>query len=391
MRGRRLSLCLTAVLLAGCRGSTPPQAAATPAAKVAAAVPESALATITLNEEAQRRLDITTAPVARRAVTSHRILGGDVVPEGGAVTTVAAPFAGTIAADIAPPNVGSEVGRGATVLALVPFAPADRDVRIEAERVVAEAAGRHEMTEKRVERARLLVTDGSGSRRAVEEAEAELVAAAAALQAARERLSLASKGVTAAGAVVLSAPHAAVLRTLFAVPGQIVAAGAPLFDLIRLEAVWLRVPVYAGDVDAFERRAAADVLPVGGTGRARLAEAQPVTAPPAADAATAGVDLYYRVSNASRAFRPGQRVSVRIPLRGREEHLVVPVAAVLVDATGGAWVYEARAGGTFVRQRVSVLDYAGEWALLQHGPPVGTPVVTVGAAELFGTEFGVGK
>jgi hypothetical protein len=33
----------------------------------------------------------------------------------------------------------------------------------------------------------------------------------------------------------------------------------------------------------------------------------------------------------------------------------------------------------------------GESAVLDQGPPTGTRVVTAGAAELFGTEFGVGK
>ena len=32
----------------------------------------------------------------------------------------------------------------------------------------------------------------------------------------------------------------------------------------------------------------------------------------------------------------------------------------------------------------------GDLAVLSHGPPSGTEVVTVGAAELFGAEFGIG-
>jgi hypothetical protein len=33
----------------------------------------------------------------------------------------------------------------------------------------------------------------------------------------------------------------------------------------------------------------------------------------------------------------------------------------------------------------------GPWAALEHGPPAGTKVVTVGAVELFGAEFGFAK
>lgn len=379
------------VALAACGRSDSTSPPATPAAKVTAAVPESALATITLTAEAQRRLGIETAPVVRRAVPRTRSLGGDVVPEGGAVTIVTAPFSGTIAADTAAPRVGTNVSAGQSVLTLIPFAPAERDVRIEAERVVAEAQGRQEMVRKRLARATQLVQDGSGSRRAVEEAEADLTVADAALQAARERLALAAKGVTASGAVILPAPHAALLRTLQAAPGQTVAAGAPLFELVRLDAIWVRVPVFAGDLDTLDTRASAEVLPLGSTGHAPGAVATPVAAPPGADPGTAGVDLFYRLANSGRTLRPGQRVSVRVPLRAQAEHLVVPRAAILFDAMGGTWVYEATPGGQFVRQRVDLIDFVADLAVLSRGPAVDTRVVTTGAAELFGTEFGVGK
>ena len=85
-----------------------------------------------------------------------------------------APVAGTLGAETQPPSVGSQVAKGQMVLTLVPLAPAERDVRIEAERVVAEAASRQEMAAKRAERARQLSRDGSGSQRAAEEAQADL-------------------------------------------------------------------------------------------------------------------------------------------------------------------------------------------------------------------------
>ena len=256
---------------------------------------------------------------------------------------------------------------------------------------MAEAAGRQEMASKRAERARQLARDGSGSQRAAEEAQADLVVADAALKAARDRLALASLGVSASGAIPIEAPQAALLRTLYAKPGQAVSAGAPLFDLVALETVWLRVPLYAGDIDTIDRRAPAEVVPLGATSSARGVAATPVAAPPTADPITAGMDLVYRIANRDRTLRPGQRVTVRMPLRTRQDSLVVPRAAVLYDSSGGTWVYEARDGGVFVRQRVALVDIVGDTAVLGQGPRAGTPVVTTGAAELFGTEFGVGK
>ena len=387
---RRL-LMLAPALLAACGPNATPPAASAPAAKVTGAVPEAALATLTLTDAATTRLGIETAQVERRRIATTRSLGGEVLPAGGAQLTVTAPVAGTLSADAPSPVVGSAVASGALVLTLVPLAPAERDVRVEAERVVAEAVGRQEMAAKRAQRARLLAQDGAGSLRASEEAAADLAVADAALAAARERLALAAQGVSASGAIRLTSPRAGVLRALYANAGQTVAAGAPLFDIVGLDTVWLRVPVFAGDLDAIDRRAPVEVVSLGASPGASGRTGTPIAAPPTADLATAGVDLFYRLANVDASLRPGQRVSVRVPLAAGAEHLVVPRGAVLFDALGGTWVYEARAGGVFVRQRVTLIDTIGETAVIGQGPTPGTRVVTTGAAELFGTEFGVGK
>lgn len=64
--------------------------------------------------------------------------------------------------------------------------------------------------------------------------------------------------------------------------------------------------------------------------------ARPVAGPPSADPLAATVDLHYELEDAGRALRPGQRVSVALPLKGEEESLVVPGAAILLDVHGGA-------------------------------------------------------
>lgn len=388
----RVAVTAIAIALAASCGRDPAPPAATPAAaKVTAPVPESALSTVKLTAEAQKRLGIETVVAEHRTIPRSRSVGGEIVPAGGAQITVTAPVAGTLGAGTRPAAVGEHVQRGQVVLTLVPLAPAERDVRIDAERGVAEALGRQEMAAKRAERARQLARDGAGSQRAAEEAQADLAVADATLKAARDRLTLAARAVGPSGAMPLTAPHTALLRTLHATPGQTVGAGAPLFDLVAIDTVWLRVPLYAGDVDTIDRGAPAEVVLLGSAPGVRGVTAALVTAPPAADASTAGVDLFYSVANRDRRLQPGQRVNVRLPLRTREESLVVPRGALLYDASGGTWVYEAREGGTFVRQRVELADLVGDAAVLRRGPSVGTRIVTVGAAELFGTEFGVGK
>jgi hypothetical protein len=69
---------------------------------------------------------------------------------------------------------------------------------------------------------------------------------------------------------------------------------------------------------------------------------------------------------------------------------VVPYGAVLYDATGATWVYAALKPLAYQREPITVHDIDGDRALLTDGPAVGTAVVSVGAAELYGTELGVG-
>ena len=69
---------------------------------------------------------------------------------------------------------------------------------------------------------------------------------------------------------------------------------------------------------------------------------------------------------------------------------VVPYAAVLYDETGKTWVFTNPDELAYVRAEIVVKDIDGDLAHLSAGPPAGTPVVTVGVAELFGAENGVG-
>ena len=122
-----------------------------------------------------------------------------------------------------------------------------------------------------------------------------------------------------------------------------------------------------------------------------------MVAPPSAHPAAATVDAYYGLDASASAFRPGQRVAVSMPLADRGESLVLPWSAVVYDVHGGTWVYERVEPRTFVRRRVQVRHVVTALAVLQTPrspgafPQPGDQVVVRGVAELFGTEFGVGK
>jgi hypothetical protein len=76
--------------------------------------------------------------------------------------------------------------------------------------------------------------------------------------------------------------------------------------------------------------------------------------------------------------------------RSDTPRLVVPISALIYDATGGTWIYTSPQPRTFIRERVDVDYIEDETVVLKEGPPAGTVVVSMATAELYGADFGVG-
>ena len=69
----------------------------------------------------------------------------------------------------------------------------------------------------------------------------------------------------------------------------------------------------------------------------------------------------------------------------------LPYNALLYDASGGEWVFVSPAPNIYMRTAVKVERIDGDKVIVSKGPAAGSKVVTMGAAELYGIEFGVGK
>jgi RND family efflux transporter MFP subunit len=386
--GRLLVLVLIAAVLASCsRSRSEPAAHATPAT-VDHPRTEADLSTVKLTPEAVKRLGIDTVTVRTAATAATRTVGGEiVVPEGRGVV-VTAPVAGTLTGG-APPRPGQRVRGGERLMTIAPLVATERDQRIEAQRAVTAAEAEELAARQRLQRLEQLLKDGAASVRSVEEARAQHQVTVAALTAARERLAGASRNpVGAQGELIVSAPFDGVVQAISAVPGQTVAASAPLLQLAQIDTLWVRVPIYAGDARTIDDGQRATVRRLGGT--AAPVSATRVTAPLQGDPSAASVDLYYAVASTGGRLRPGERVLVDLPLTTTEQGLVVPATAVLYDIHGATWVYEDLGGNAFTRRRIEVARHAGDRAVVRRGLSEGVKVVTAGAAELFGTEFGAG-
>ena len=384
--------CALASVVAGCGGSPAPAPAKTaPVAKVDNPKLETDLATVTLSPDAQKHLAIQTMKVTIEPVALTRTVGGEAIVPPGKSVEVTAPVAGTLSAGRAA-AIGP-VGRGDVIFELVPLQQSERDVRAEAERAVQEADARLIQTTQRAQRLEQLLKEGSASARSVEEAQADRAVAAAAADAARKRLESVSRlSVGPRGEMALRAPFDGLITELRAAAGQTVAAGAPVAQLAQTGALWIRAPVYVGDLASVDPAQPALIAALGQETSGPWRQARRITGPPAANPAAASIDLFFEpASTGGIAMRPGERLAVRLPLKATARALVVPQSAVIYDLNGGVWVYEQRAPNQFARRRVELGGPAGSNVIVSRGLAEGVTVVSVGAAELYGTEFYVSK
>ena len=132
---------------------------------------------------------------------------------------------------------------------------------------------------------------------------------------------------------------------------------------------------------------AAGLVPVACGGSDASSEGKPATLE-----RVVGADGLYRVTLTARAAeRIGiETAEVGAGVEARRAQRVVPFSAVIYQPDGGTWTYTSPEPLVYLRQAITVETVDEGLAFLSEGPPTGTVVVTVGAAELLGVESGIG-
>jgi hypothetical protein len=97
-----------------------------------------------------------------------------------------------------------------------------------------------------------------------------------------------------------------------------------------------------------------------------------------------GTDVQRVIFDAEAAKRVGLQTAA---IRQDGEEKIMPYGAVIYDAEGNSYAYTVTEPLTFVRKEIEIDRVDGDSAMLSAGPPAGTKVVTVGTAEVYGTEF----
>ncbi|MCX7062154.1 MAG: efflux RND transporter periplasmic adaptor subunit [Gammaproteobacteria bacterium] len=329
MHSLRIVLVISSLMTAACREAGTAAPAVSPA-KVEPVSAEANVLTITLTPEARQRLGVATVEVAMRSSSAIRLTTGEVVN---------APIGASDVPTISTSDFAALAGRQAA---------ADAELH--------RARAALTLAQQMAQRADALLSEEAGSARVRDEAVAQRAAAEAALAAARAQRELLG-------------PDPA------AIHGK--------------TTLWVRVPVIATDLSRLSADQPAYIGVPGADAPTR--KALPVRTLPTANPAAGTTDIYYRFDNDDQAYRLGQRVAVAVPLKGSAQGLAIPAAAVVSDIHGGAWVYRQVDERHYQRQRVEVARRDGDDLILARGLAAGDEIVTAGAAELFGYEFGIGR
>ncbi len=365
-------------------------------AEVTNQVKENSLTTIRLTVEAEQRLGLGTRPAEIRNLHKTLTLGGEVMVPPGQEAKVTAPVSGKVCHTPAGyfPVAGSPVQMNQEIMRLIVIPP-ETDI-ISASDDVSVKQVEYEAALAELKRAETLLENRAISDKVFESTKAKYAKAEASLKASMSRLDLyMGKNINAASenlsAFILESPVTGVIQNINVAPGQIIASSATLFEVSQMNRFWIRVPVYSGDLASIDTGQKATISTMGNRGKPGLIAADPIQGPLLSNASSASSYLYYQVDNRTGMLRSGQKVSVTLSLRSAGEHLAVPYSSIIYDIRGGTWVYVRSAPQVYIRTRVDLDHVSDGLAVIIRGLSPGDEVVYAGAAELFGTEFGVGK
>lgn len=288
----------------------------------------------------------------------HVIVGyGTVEPSAAGHKTIMAPVAAEVAGiDV---RLGEEVAAGAPLIRLAP-SPATAASFTQAKSALAVA-------ERLVAGTRKLVAGHLATAQQLADAEKSESDARAQLQAL--------EAVGAGGAHVIRAPFRAIVTTLTATPGAIVAEGAALLDLAAPQNLVLNVGVVPAQAAAIEANDSAAVRVIGAS---RSVPAKVLVRGAVAEADTGLVPV--AIALPPNGFIPGEMAQATITTAEVRGYLV-PHQAVLVNESGEPYVVQA-VNGVAHKVAVRVLDAHGAQDVISGKLDARAPLVLSGNYQL---------
>ncbi|NDP47547.1 MAG: efflux RND transporter periplasmic adaptor subunit [Sulfuriferula multivorans] len=362
-RNLRSSLCTCAMAVA-CTFAVSAQAA------------EQTVKFIVPNKQIQA-LGIQTAPLQSQTASILARYPAQVIVPPKAEQVVSSPVSGLVAQLLVQQN--QVVGSGAALVRLV--SPELGQVQLQ----LLQASSRATLARQAAQREQSLFKEGIIPQRRVQEAQANLSEAEAMLNQARAALRLsgmsaaAIKRVTASGmpedSIVLVAKQAGIVTNIAVMPGQRVEAATALLTVAQTDSLWLDIQLPVAE--------SANWLP--GTKvqiPGRDVTARILSASPTVSSSSQTVALRAAIEGKSTQVRPGEFVTVALPVAATQDSWVVPLSAV-VYAGKQAYLFVRTKDG-FEGRSVQVTASAGQQVRVQGALANGEQIAVRGVVALKG-------
>jgi cobalt-zinc-cadmium efflux system membrane fusion protein len=377
--GRTIVMAACVIAIAGCsKDESTSGAAAGVAGTDTAALAKPSNFTVT-PEQRQRIHLVTVQQTAFRPVVEAT---GNVAFNGDRSTQVLSPVSGPATRVIG--NVGMQVKRGAPLayVSSPDFASAVADYR------KAQTAYRN--AKRIADRDSALFANDALARGELEQAQADLAAAAADVDASVEamralgvddaQIEAVKDGKTSTIAAIVRAPIDGTVVEKLISDGQLLQAGStPCFTIADLSTMWVLANVYANDLPDVAVGESVDILTDGR--RAPLSGKVDYIAA-LADPGTKAVQVRVLAPNPNGALRRDMFVRVRIKAATEHRGVLVPVSAVMRDYQNLPFVFIAAGPNAFARRRIDLGSRVDDRYEVMSGLAAGDQVVTEGALFL---------
>lgn len=322
-------------------------------------------------------LGITTAPLQPQADSVHASFPAQVVVPPHAEQIISAPVAGLVSQLLVRQN--QVVRRGAPLIRIA--SPEFGQLQLQ----LLQANSRATLTRQTAQREQLLFDEGIIPQRRVQEAQAALKEADAVLGQAKAALRLTGMpsetvdGIAASGnpqdSLTLSATQAGIVTEIMVKPGQRVDSASPLLHVAQTDALNLDIQVPVADSANWQ---AGTRLKVQG----RDIAARVLSASPTVSAGSQTVMLRAAIEGKAGQVRPGEFLTVELPVAATAGGWDLPLSAVAHDGNQ-AYVFVRTADG-FAARPVKVAASAGQRVRVQGTLKAGEQVAVSGVIALKG-------
>jgi cobalt-zinc-cadmium efflux system membrane fusion protein len=348
-----------------------------------------------LSEEAIKSVGIVLAPVEVRPARSVLETTGWLTVRPASQVTIRAAANGFLALNSGDVSLslGSEVATGQQLATLRPLVSPQDEAQLialkeEADILIRQSKATLDVAEARLRRVEDLGDSGPIAGKEIEQTKETLERAQAAYEEAQQQLPFLPtepyERPLQLEPIHIDSPQNGRILEVFVRPGQFVLQGEPLWTVADWSSLWIRVPVFEGDLSRIDKTADARVIvPEEGSSKS----AKPIGVPQPTRDGRRTVDLFYEITNIGNRLRPGQAVTASLPTGTTGQRLVVPRSAVLWDGMGSSFVYVEDPEGIFRRQRIQVDWTRNDEVFVERGLAEGQMVAIVGAEAVFGEEF----